>query len=106
LIPVVLFRGGKFMEGVPGVTLFTTQPKLSAIQKKIQKMCKWTKGRVVTPRYPVPDVARVMVCIRIMFDAEKENFERFYLLLKVFPVVPRRLFFATQQRIAITWKPK
>jgi hypothetical protein len=45
-IAVVLFRGGKFMEGVPGVTLFTTQPKLSAIQKKIQKMCKWTKGRV------------------------------------------------------------
>jgi hypothetical protein len=45
-VAVVLFRGGKFMEGVPGVTLFTTQPKLSAIQKKIQKMCKWTKGRV------------------------------------------------------------
>ena len=29
-------RGGKFMEGVPGVTHFTLQPKLSTIQKKIQ----------------------------------------------------------------------
>jgi hypothetical protein len=37
-------RGGKFMEGVPGVALFTAQPKLGAIQKKIQKMCKWSKG--------------------------------------------------------------
>jgi hypothetical protein len=60
------------MEGVPGVTLFTTQPKLSAIQKKIQKMCKWTKGRGVTPRYPVPVVARAMLWIWIMFDAEKK----------------------------------
>ena len=32
------------MEGVPGVQLFTNQPKLGVVQKKIQKMCKWTKG--------------------------------------------------------------
>lgn len=37
-------RGGKFMEGVPGVQLFTAQPKLNNIQKKIQAMCKWKKG--------------------------------------------------------------
>lgn len=37
-------RGGKFMEGVPGATHFTLQPKLSTIQKKIQNMCEWNKG--------------------------------------------------------------
>lgn len=37
-------RGGKFMEGVPGVELVTAQPKLSQLQKKIQKMCKWSRG--------------------------------------------------------------
>ena len=37
-------RGGKFMEGVPGVRLFITQPKLSTIQKKVQKICEWSKG--------------------------------------------------------------
>jgi len=36
-------RGGKFMEGVPGVKLFTIQPKLSTIQKKVQKAVGWTK---------------------------------------------------------------
>ena len=28
-------RGGKFMEGVPGVKLWTLQPKLGTIQKKV-----------------------------------------------------------------------
>ena len=37
-------RGGKFMEGVPGVRLFITQPKLATIQKKVQKICEWSKG--------------------------------------------------------------
>jgi len=37
-------RGGKFMEGVPGVKLWTQQPKLSTIQKKAQKACNWTKN--------------------------------------------------------------
>ena len=37
-------RGGKFMEGVPGVKLWTQQPKLSTIQKKAQKACDWSKG--------------------------------------------------------------
>jgi len=37
-------RGGKFMEGVPGVKLWTLQPKLGTIQKKIQKSLDWTKG--------------------------------------------------------------
>lgn len=37
-------RGGKFMEGVPGVALFTRQPKLSTIQRKVQKAVGWTKG--------------------------------------------------------------
>jgi len=37
-------RGGKFMEGVPGVKLFTLLPKVTTIQKKIQNMCEWKKG--------------------------------------------------------------
>jgi len=37
-------RGGKFMEGVPGVVHFTLQPKLSTLQRKIQKMCEWKSG--------------------------------------------------------------
>jgi len=37
-------RGGKFMEGVPGVKLWTAQPKLGTIQKKVQKSLAWTKG--------------------------------------------------------------
>lgn len=37
-------RGGKFMEGVPGVQLWTAQPKLGEIQKKVQKSLAWTKG--------------------------------------------------------------
>ena len=32
------------MEGVPGVKLWTQQPKLSTIQKKAQKACNWTKN--------------------------------------------------------------
>lgn len=37
-------RGGKFMDGVPGVKLWTAQPKLGTIQKKVQKSVEWTKG--------------------------------------------------------------
>lgn len=37
-------RGGVFMEGVPGVKLWTLQPKLGTIQKKVQKSLEWTKG--------------------------------------------------------------
>lgn len=37
-------RGGKFMEGVQGVHLFTSQPKFSTLQKKIKKMSEWSKG--------------------------------------------------------------
>ena len=37
-------RGGKFMEGVAGVKLWTQQPKLSTIQKKVQRACGWTKN--------------------------------------------------------------
>jgi mRNA-capping enzyme len=37
-------RGGKFMDGVPGVELFITQPRLGTIQKKVQNMCEWKKG--------------------------------------------------------------
>ena len=37
-------RGGKFMEGVPGVKLWTQQPKLSTIQKKTQRACDWSKN--------------------------------------------------------------
>lgn len=33
-----------FMPGVTGVTQYTTQPRLSEIQKKIQKMCGWKKS--------------------------------------------------------------
>ncbi|XP_044267680.1 mRNA-capping enzyme [Tribolium madens] len=33
----------KFMEGVPGVTLFTEQPKAFQVQKKVQVMCEWKK---------------------------------------------------------------
>lgn len=32
------------MEGVPGVKLWTLQPKLGTIQKKVQKSLEWTKG--------------------------------------------------------------
>ena len=35
-------RGGKFMEGVPGVALFTRQPKLSTIQVFV----------IIPPSYP------------------------------------------------------
>lgn len=34
-------KRNKFMEGVEGVTIVTQQPKLSQLQKKIQKMCGW-----------------------------------------------------------------
>jgi len=37
-------RGGKFMDGVKGVELYTSQPKFSTLQKKIKKMSEWTKG--------------------------------------------------------------
>ena len=37
-------RGGKFMEGVAGVKLWTQQPKLSTIQKKVQRACDWTQN--------------------------------------------------------------
>lgn len=37
-------RGGKFMEGVPGVQLFTQQPKSTDITKKVQKWCCWSNG--------------------------------------------------------------
>lgn len=37
-------RGGKFMDGVPGVVHFTLTPKLSTLQKKIQAMCEWKKS--------------------------------------------------------------
>ena len=57
-------KGGKFMEGVPGVSLFTlqvecfvlhpivpdmadtfpSQPKLSTIQRKVQRAVGWNKG--------------------------------------------------------------
>ena len=37
-------RGGKFMDGVPGVKLWTQQPKLSTIQKKCQKACDFTQN--------------------------------------------------------------
>lgn len=38
-------RGGKFMEGVPGVKLWTAQPKLETLQKKAQRACEWrSKG--------------------------------------------------------------
>lgn len=37
-------RGGKFMEGVPGVKLWTLQPKLGTIQKKVQNAVDWKKG--------------------------------------------------------------
>lgn len=32
------------MEGVPGVKLWTLQPKLGTIQKKVQNACDWKKG--------------------------------------------------------------
>jgi len=37
-------KGGKFMEGVPGVSHFTLQPKLSTIQRKVQRAVGWSKG--------------------------------------------------------------
>ena len=38
-------RGGKIMEGVPGVKLSTAQPKLETLQKKAQRACEWhSKG--------------------------------------------------------------
>ena len=38
-------RGGKFMEGVPSVKLWTAQPKLETLQKKAQWACGWrSKG--------------------------------------------------------------
>jgi len=37
-------RGGKFMEGVPGVKLWTMQPKLGTIQKKVQNASDWKKS--------------------------------------------------------------
>jgi hypothetical protein len=66
------------MEGVPGVTLFTAQPKLSTIQKKIQKMCKWTKG--LPSFFPIPvnslqfDVQRVFIPIITRFLIFKTSF--------------------------------
>ena len=32
------------MEGVPGVKLWTMQPKLGTIQKKVQNACDWKKS--------------------------------------------------------------
>ena len=34
-------RGGKFMEGIPGVKLWTAQPKLETLQHKAQRACEW-----------------------------------------------------------------
>ena len=31
------------MEGVPGVTLVSVQPTLQNIQRKVQRMCGWTR---------------------------------------------------------------
>ncbi|XP_067007621.2 mRNA-capping enzyme [Anabrus simplex] len=34
-------KNATFMEGVPGVTLVSTQPLLQTIQRKVQEMCGW-----------------------------------------------------------------
>lgn len=34
-------RNARFMEGVPGVTLVSDQPRLGNLQKTVQNMCEW-----------------------------------------------------------------
>lgn len=34
----------KFMEGVPGVTVFREYPKMLDLQKKVQRMCEWKRN--------------------------------------------------------------
>ena len=36
--------GGKFMEGIPGVKLWTQLPMSSIILKKAQEACNWSKN--------------------------------------------------------------
>ncbi|XP_013107961.1 mRNA-capping enzyme [Stomoxys calcitrans] len=40
----MIIKNAKFMEGVPGVTLVTDQPRLGDIQQKVQDMCGWNKS--------------------------------------------------------------
>ncbi|XP_075158681.1 RNA guanylyltransferase and 5'-phosphatase mRNA capping enzyme [Haematobia irritans] len=40
----MIVKNAQFMEGVPGVTLVTDQPRLGDLQQKVQDMCGWKKS--------------------------------------------------------------
>ncbi|KAL5007034.1 hypothetical protein ScPMuIL_015840 [Solemya velum] len=57
-------KNAVFMDGVPSVKLFTSQPKMSQLQRKIQSMCGWRRdpdGAVEHAKQTISD----LLCNRI-----------------------------------------